>query len=51
MPNPVNRLEIEATVGTDLVGMLEIGFLHPEAPQYKVEVPLTIMNSSLAMPW
>jgi len=29
---------MEATVGTDLVGMLEIGFLHPEVPQYNVEV-------------
>jgi len=29
----VNRLEMEATVGTDLLGMLEIGFLHPKAPQ------------------
>lgn len=42
---------MEATVGTDLVGMLEIGFLHPEVPQYNVKVPLTIMNSSLAMLW
>ena len=42
---------MEATVGTDLLGMLEIGFLHPEAPQYNVKVPLTITNSSLAIPW